>query len=167
MDQMANGVPNSFIQKLTLSASVYFIWQEWNFSLFRKRRRSLDEVVREIKEMVLLRIAWKKKRLRFWCLWPLLPTSVCLVGVLVLVSSLSFLRLVVFCLSALWFLEPLAFVFWLLCLYLCILSFVLILLPNFSLKKKKNLFNKVSKLRCQYAMWTKLSFGSNRNRSMM
>jgi hypothetical protein len=62
MDQMANGVPNSFIQKLTLSASVYFIWQERNFRLFRKRRRTVDEVVKVIKETILLRIAWKRKK---------------------------------------------------------------------------------------------------------
>ena len=65
MDQMANGVPKRFIQKLTLSASVYFIWQERNFRLFRNRRRSVEGVVKEIKEMVLLRIAWKKRRSRF------------------------------------------------------------------------------------------------------
>ena len=62
MDQMANGVPNSFTQKLTLSASVYFIWQERNFRLFRKRRRTVDEVVKVIKETILLRIAWKRKK---------------------------------------------------------------------------------------------------------
>jgi hypothetical protein len=61
MDQMAIGKPSSFTQKLTLSATVYFIWQERNFRLFQKRRRSVDEVVKDIKEMVLLRIAWKNK----------------------------------------------------------------------------------------------------------
>ena len=63
-DQMEIGVPSCFIQKLTLSASVYFIWQERNYHLFRKRRRSVDEVVKVIKEMILLRIVRKEKRLR-------------------------------------------------------------------------------------------------------
>jgi len=57
--EMENGFSRSLLQRLTLAASIYILWHERNHRIFQNRQRSMDQVTKEIKEVVLLRMTCK------------------------------------------------------------------------------------------------------------
>ena len=54
--------PKLLIQKLALEATVYFIWRERNRRLFQDVKKTEVHIVQGIRDVVMLRMAWKHRR---------------------------------------------------------------------------------------------------------
>ena len=54
--------PKLLIQKLALEATVYFIWRERNRRLFQDVKKTEVQIVQGIRDVVMLRMAWKHRR---------------------------------------------------------------------------------------------------------
>jgi hypothetical protein len=55
----AVGPKRSKLQRLTLAASIYLIWQERNWRLFRDSARPPLVLIKAIRDVVLKRMAWR------------------------------------------------------------------------------------------------------------
>ncbi|KAJ9557074.1 hypothetical protein OSB04_011688 [Centaurea solstitialis] len=65
LQDLVNGQgPGRLIQKLALAASVYFIWMERNNRLFKGIKRPSVQVFKEIRKVILDRMAWRHTLLR-------------------------------------------------------------------------------------------------------
>ncbi|KAJ9541666.1 hypothetical protein OSB04_028172 [Centaurea solstitialis] len=63
-DLVSGQGPGRLIQKLALAASVYFIWMERNNRLFKGMKRPSIQVFKEIRKVILDRMAWRHTLLR-------------------------------------------------------------------------------------------------------
>ncbi|KVH91488.1 Protein phosphatase 2C, partial [Cynara cardunculus var. scolymus] len=62
-ERFIGGAPWTLSQKLYLAVSVYFVWQESNQRILTNLKRNNDQLVLEIKNVVMARIAWKANQM--------------------------------------------------------------------------------------------------------
>ena len=57
-----NRRPKKFIQRIAIAATVYFIWRKRNHRLFSQQKRTVEQITKEVMEIVWLRRTWKFRR---------------------------------------------------------------------------------------------------------
>ena len=59
--------PRLLAQKLALEATVYTLWNERNRRLFQDTKRTMIQIAKDVRDVILLRLAWKHRRtITFW-----------------------------------------------------------------------------------------------------